>query len=254
MSRARDALLRVTRLNAVPLPYAPIAALQEALARLRRAGAAPDALLLLQHAPVFSVGRRVAGSVDAASASAAAADAGAELAVSPRGGQVTYHGPGQAVLYPVVALRPLGLGARAYVEALEDAMIGAAARFSVAARGRVKCRTGVWVGDAKLGAVGVRIAGGVASHGAALNVDLDLAAFDRIVACGTRGARATSLAAELGARAPALPVAAAALAEEAAAALGYAGVEWGPEAGELAARLAAGGDAALLECLASPPR
>lgn len=127
---------------------------------------------------------------------------GVHVEAIPRGGETTYHGPGQLVAYPILALRGLGLGARAYVEALEDAMVAAAGAYGVAARGRVPGRTGVWVGDRKLGAVGVRISRGATSHGLALNVDTDLAAFDAIVPCGAPDRAATSLAAEVGAPAP----------------------------------------------------
>jgi len=89
----------------------------------------------------------------------------------PRGGETTYHGPGQLVVYPILNLRGFGLGARSYVEALEDSMVAVAGAYGVAARGRVPGRTGVWVGERKLGAVGVRISHGVTSHGLALNVD-----------------------------------------------------------------------------------
>ena len=92
------------------------------------------------------------------------AELGVEIHRTRRGGDVTYHGPGQTVLYPVVHLRESRLGARAYVEGLEDVMIAAAASFGVRAFGRVPEMTGVWVGDKKLGAVGVRVSGGVSTH------------------------------------------------------------------------------------------
>ena len=121
----------------------------------------------------------------AAARAAFAAGTGADVATSPRGGEATWHGPGQAVVYPVLALRPLGMGARAYVDALEDAMIAAAARWGVRAEARVGGRgPGAWVGPRKVGAVGVRISRGVASHGVALNACPELAAFDAIIPCG----------------------------------------------------------------------
>jgi lipoyl(octanoyl) transferase len=105
-----------------------------------------------------------------------------------RGGDVTFHGPGQLVVYPVLSLRLLGCGARAYVEGLEDVMCTVAARHGVRAAGRAPGAPGVWVGTGdgarKLGAVGVRISGGVTTHGAALNVSTDLAFFKHIVPCG----------------------------------------------------------------------
>jgi len=109
---------------------------------------------------------------------------GAEVHHTLRGGDVTFHGPGQLVGYPICDVRRLGCGARAYVEGLEDALVAAAARFGVAAAGRVPSAPGVWVGARKLAAVGVRISGGVSSHGFALNVHTDLSFFDHIVPCG----------------------------------------------------------------------
>lgn len=158
--------------------------------------------------------------------------AGAEVVAAPRGGETTYHGPGQLVAYPLLSLRGLRLGVRAYVEALEDAMIEAAAGYGVAARGRLSGRTGVWVGERKLGAVGVAISGGYTRHGMALNVATDLEAFGRIVACGDPLREATSLEAEAGRRVE-LGGAAEVLAEAAAWRLGFAGVEWIPEVGQL---------------------
>ena len=126
------------------------------------------------------------------------AASGVEVHRTTRGGDVTYHGPGQLVAYPVVALRGVGVGARAYVEGLEDVMIAAAASFGVRARGRVPAMAGVWVGERKLGAVGVRVGGGVSTHGMALNVDPSLERFEDIVPCGLRGRGVTSLARERG--------------------------------------------------------
>jgi lipoyl(octanoyl) transferase 2 len=154
----------------------------------------PHTRTLHQHHPVYTLGKRgldahLRGGDPAAppasQRAAFAAATAADVSVSPRGGEATWHGPGQAVIYPVLALRPLGLGARAYVEALEDAMVAAAGQFAVPAAARVGGRgPGAWVGDRKVGAVGVRIARGVASHGVALNACPDLAAFDAIVPCG----------------------------------------------------------------------
>lgn len=129
-------------------------------------------------------------------------DHGIPVVTIPRGGETTYHGPGQLVAYPILSLRGLSLGARAYVETLEDTIIAVAGAYGVAARGRVPGRTGVWVGERKLGAVGVRISYGTTSHGLALNVDTDLSAFDAIVPCGAPDKTVTSLAAQVGAKAP----------------------------------------------------
>ena len=109
---------------------------------------------------------------------------GAELHQTDRGGDITFHGPGQLVGYPVVNLRALGCGVRDYVEGLEDSLVAAAAVLGVAARGRLPGAPGVWVGERKLAAVGVRVSGGITTHGFALNVSTDLAFFAHIVPCG----------------------------------------------------------------------
>ncbi|KAK9825202.1 hypothetical protein WJX81_008281 [Elliptochloris bilobata] len=189
-------LLRICNFGNALVTYGDGLRLQQQLAQLCKARAVPDTLLLLQHAPVYTLGKR-GSSKDFRTAPEQLQAQGAEVHLSDRGGEVTYHGPGQVVMYPIVNLRRLGVGARAYVEGLEDAMVRVAGAYGVSARGRVPARTGVWVGDRKLGAVGVRISHGVATHGVALNVATDLRAFAPIVACGLAGAVATSLHAEL---------------------------------------------------------
>jgi lipoate-protein ligase B len=168
----------------LPIPYAAASALQEALAeQLLRGGGGPTAptptttthhtLLLLQHAPVFTVGKRGHGhGFLTDDHMRAALAAGAQLhADSPRGGQATFHGLGQAVAYPVVCLKALRVGARRYVEALEDSASRACGAWGVEAKGRQPAgRTGVWAGGRKVAAVGVRVSRGVATHGLALNV------------------------------------------------------------------------------------
>ncbi len=158
--------------------------LQEAIATRVRAGG-PDRLLLLEHDPVYTIGRR--GSVANLVASPAELRAhGASAYRVDRGGDITYHGPGQLVGYPVVALgdAPDLVG---YVRALESGLIEALATYGVAAR-RVERKTGVWVdlgaGVAKIAAIGVRVSRGVSTHGFALNVSTDLAAFERMIPCG----------------------------------------------------------------------
>ncbi|EEH58936.1 uncharacterized protein MICPUCDRAFT_46710 [Micromonas pusilla CCMP1545] len=153
---------------------------------------APDTLLVLQHSPVYTMGKRptehnILTDVETL------ASLGATVHKARRGGDVTFHGPGQHVVYPVVDLRASELGARAYVEGLEDVMIDAAASFGVRATGRVPEMTGVWARGKKLGAVGVQISRGVASHGFAFNRDVDLRWFDAIVPCGLRGKGVTTL-------------------------------------------------------------
>jgi lipoate-protein ligase B len=156
----------------------------------------PLSLSRSQHKPVYTVGKRPKEHNILADA-ARLAELGVEVHRTRRGGDVTYHGPGQFILYPIVGLRGLGVGARAYVEGLEDVMVAAAGSFGVAARGRVPDMTGVWAGDRKLGAIGVQISGGVSTHGLAFNHDPDLSLFDHIVPCGLQGRAVTSLALEL---------------------------------------------------------
>jgi len=156
-----------------PTPATAAAKAAAAAANAAAAATRTHTLVLLQHAPVFTVGKRGRGHGFATDAHMRAAlSAGASLdADSPRGGQATFHGPGQAVAYPVVCLRSLGLGARRYVEALEDACVRAAGRWGVHAEGRQPAgRTGVWAGGRKVAAVGVRVSRGVATHGLAFNV------------------------------------------------------------------------------------
>jgi lipoyl(octanoyl) transferase 2 len=185
-------------------------------------------LLLKQHAPTYTIGKRGRTS-DFHTIISDLITSGAEIAETSRGGETTYHGPGQLVAYPIVSLRGLRLGARAYVEALEDAMITTAGRYGIAARGRIPGRTGVWVGDAKLGAVGVAISSGFTRHGLALNVCTDLSPFSDITPCGDRQRKPTSLQAELGGKGPRLTEAAEVLADAVAAYLGFEGVEWMPD-------------------------
>ncbi len=151
-----------------------------------------EALAILQHPPVYTLGRRARSEHLLVDPAELAARGAAVVRVS-RGGEVTFHGPGQLVAYPILDLRRRGLGAAGYVHALEATVIETLARFAVRGQ-RVARRPGVWVGDAKLAAVGVRVRRGVSSHGLALNVSTDLSWFDAIVPCGIPGADVTSLA------------------------------------------------------------
>jgi len=155
---------------------------------------------------VFTVGKRP-NERNILSNEAVLASIGAEVHKANRGGDVTYHGPGQTVAYPLVGLRELRdangktLGARRYVETLEDVMLDVCRAFGVCdARGRVPLKTGVWVGEKKIGAVGVQIRQGVTTHGLAFNRDPDLSFFNHIVSCGLPDAKPTSLADEVNAR------------------------------------------------------
>lgn len=191
---AHGGLLRVDHLGTVP--YRPTWELQDELAAQRRGRLIGDRLLLLEHFPVYTIGR----GGDPANMLATPdrlREIGAELIRIDRGGDVTFHGPGQIVAYPIVELRdPLDL--RRYVRILEAAIIDSAARFGVAAD-RLPGHPGIWVdGQRKLAAIGVRVRRGVTTHGLALNVNTDLRWFDEMIPCGIRGKDVTSIAREVG--------------------------------------------------------
>ena len=163
-----------------------------------------DRLLLLEHDHVFTLGSRA----DPAHVLVPPATVGAQLVQTDRGGDVTYHGPGQLVGYPIVTIPGSGVGIRdvvAYVRHLESAIIAALGDLGVAAR-RIDRLTGVWVGDDKIAAIGVRVARNRTRHGFALNVDPDLSMFGRIVPCGIRDKGVTSIARVLGVAPPMLEV------------------------------------------------
>ena len=174
---------------------------QHALVAARAAGEIPDQLLLLEHDPVLTLGRQSDPSYVRASADELE-HRGIELIRVERGGEVTYHGPGQLVAYPIFRLADSGLLLRPFVRALESAMSGTARRYGVAA-GRREGYPGCWC-DAeglrprKLGALGVRIERGVTYHGIALNVSTRLEDFELIDPCGMPGAEVTSIAREAG--------------------------------------------------------
>jgi lipoyl(octanoyl) transferase len=186
--------LDVRRLGRVA--YAEGLALQERLVRERQAGALPDTLLLLEHEPVFTLGRNARAENVLFPADELRAR-GFEVFEVGRGGDVTYHGPGQVVGYPVVDLSPDRRDVHRYVRDLEDVLIRTCADYGVTAE-RVAGRTGCWVGREKIGAIGVRIARWVTSHGFAFNVANDLEPFGLIVPCGIRDASVTSLQRLLG--------------------------------------------------------
>jgi lipoic acid synthetase len=177
------------------VPYDEALALQRALHAQDH-----DYLLLLEHPHVYTLGKRA----DPAHVLVPPESVGAELVATDRGGDVTYHGPGQLVGYPIVTLEQSPAGMRdvvAHVRRLEGLLVAVLAGFGVDA-GRDPERTGVWVGEQKVAAIGVRVARGRTMHGFALNVDPDLTMFDHIVPCGIRDRGVTSLAALLGAAAP----------------------------------------------------
>ena len=159
------------------------------------AGELPNVLLLLEHPHVYTLGRRGAED-DILISTERLAELGAEVHHIDRGGEVTYHGPGQLVGYPIINLRRWNGGALKYVRTLERVLIDTLSEFGIHAESEDR-PTGVWVGEAKIAAIGVRISRGVTMHGFALNVDPDLSYFDHIVPCGMRDANVTSMAMEL---------------------------------------------------------
>jgi lipoic acid synthetase len=223
--------MAILYLNLGRAPYAEAMAIQEDhVLRVRESGGAKGFLLLVEHdPPVITLGRRGRQEKDVLASPEALAAAGIEVHRATRGGQATYHGPGQLVGYPVLDLRAMGLTVRQYVHRLEETLIRTAARFGVAA-GRRDGQTGVWAEEkadlvplaakstmspsspesrmspfacpfpAKLAAIGVAVRERVAYHGFALNVCTDLDLFGLIVPCGMPQARATSLAELLGRR------------------------------------------------------
>jgi lipoyl(octanoyl) transferase len=188
--------LHVRRLGTVP--YARAVELQRELVEARKAGRIPDQLLLLQHPPVITIGVKARHDRSHVLAgSEQLRQEGVELFETGRGGDVTYHGPGQLVGYPILDLRPDRCDVHRYVRDLEDALIRVAAEFGIQA-GRVPGLTGVWVGPEKLAAIGVRISRWITSHGFAFNVTTKLSQFTLIVPCGIQDRGVTSLEALLG--------------------------------------------------------
>jgi lipoyl(octanoyl) transferase len=180
--------LWVTTLGEVP--YADAVVLQERLRDARQVAAIPDTLLLLEHPPVYTRGRR-STPADLPRGERWYRDQGIDVQDSDRGGQVTYHGPGQLVGYPIVRVASV----REYVHALERAMIAALADEGIAATAPDGL-TGVWAGGAKIGSIGVHVSRGVTTHGFAVNVINDLAPFSWVSTCGIDGAEMTSVARE----------------------------------------------------------
>jgi lipoyl(octanoyl) transferase len=180
--------------------YADALAFQRELVDERRAGRIGDVLLLLEHPHVLTLGARAAGSRLHILAAPDALDArGVEVHEAGRGGDVTYHGPGQLVGYPILDLQPDRPDVHRYVRDLEEVLIRTAADYGIHA-GRIEGLTGVWVEGEKLAAIGVRISRWVTSHGFALNVATDLDYFSLIVPCGIADRGVTSLARLLGRR------------------------------------------------------
>ena len=188
--------LEVRRIGVVP--YAEALAMQRALVEARRAGSVGDLLLLLQHPPVITLGvKGDGGRANVVVAPERLAELGIEVHETGRGGDVTYHGPGQIVGYPILDLRPDRCDAHRYVRDLEDVMIRTCAAYGLEA-GRVAGLTGTWIGAAKIGAIGVRLARWITSHGFAFNVSTNMEHFRLIVPCGIADRGVTSLEAETG--------------------------------------------------------
>jgi len=181
--------------------YRSVWALQKDLAAARAAGAIGDRLLLVEHDAVLTLGRQ-ADEAHVRATPAELAARGVELLRVERGGEVTYHGPGQLVAYPIIALSRRGLLLRPLIRALEAAMVATCAAFGIEAARR-DGHPGCWIDPAgpaprKIGALGLRIERGVSYHGVALNVDPDLDDFDLIDPCGMPGVISTSIAREAG--------------------------------------------------------
>jgi lipoyl(octanoyl) transferase len=181
--------LRLERMGRVA--YGPMLALQERRHAEVIAGTRDDTLFLLEHEPVITLGKN-AGADHVLASPAALQASGVELFETGRGGDVTFHGPGQLVGYPVIQLQEGERDVQRYVTCLEEVMIRTAHDFGVVAQ-RVDGLRGIWVGNDKLGAVGVRIANWTTLHGFALNVARDVPGFELIVPCGIRGRGVTSL-------------------------------------------------------------
>ncbi len=182
------------------MPYAEAFALQKDLQRQVIEGrqvqpSPPMFLLLLEHdPPVITVTRRPGTAQHLLAGPEQLADAGVELSPTDRGGDITYHGPGQLVVYPILDLNALGLRLHGYMRLLEQGVIDVLARFGIEGR-RDPAATGVWAGEppAKICAMGVRISQWVSMHGLALNVTTDLSHFDLIIPCGLAGRGVTSM-------------------------------------------------------------
>jgi len=187
--------LHVRRLGLIP--YADGLELQRQLVEDRKAERIPDTLLLLQHPHVLTIGVKKDGRSHIVAPAERLSSLGVDVFETGRGGDVTYHGPGQLVGYPIIDLNPDRRDVHRYVRDLEEVMIRVCADYGVAA-GRVKGMSGAWVADDKIGAIGVRISRWVTSHGFAFNVTTNIEFFDLIVPCGIADRGVTSLAAKLG--------------------------------------------------------
>jgi lipoyl(octanoyl) transferase len=184
------------------VPYLEARETQKRIEAVRQADEIPDVLLLLEHPPVYTKGRRAEPS-ELGMGEDWYRMQGIDVCETDRGGRVTYHGPGQLVGYPIVSLRPYGDNVHEYVRGLERLMIGSLAAYGIQAE-VIDDLTGVWVGGRppegrKIGSIGVHVSRGVTTHGFAVNVNNDLQPFEWIVPCGIEGVRMTSVCREVGA-------------------------------------------------------
>jgi len=174
------------------IPYGEALELQERVRDARQADEIPDALLLLEHPPVYTRGRRTEPG-DLPMGDDWYRMQGIEVCDADRGGRVTYHGPGQLVGYPIMRISDVP----AYVAAMERAVVAALADEGIDAS-VTEGLTGIWAGGAKIGSIGVHVSRGVTTHGFAVNVDNDLQPFEWVVPCGIEGVRMTSVCKETG--------------------------------------------------------
>jgi lipoyl(octanoyl) transferase len=178
------------------VPYAQALDLQKALEGARQAGSVQDVLLLLEHPPVYTRGRR-SQSLELPMGEEWYRAQGIDIVDTDRGGRVTYHGPGQLVGYPIMNLRPYRDDVNEYIRRMESAIIAALADVGITA-GPIDGLTGVWTHEPrKIASIGVHVSRGVTTHGFAINVNNDLQPFEWIVPCGIDNCRMTSVAREL---------------------------------------------------------
>jgi lipoyl(octanoyl) transferase len=186
------------------IPYAEAVELQHAIQGALKRGEGPEHLLLLEHPHVYTLGRN-ADAGDVLASPEQLRTLGVEVAECDRGGQVTYHGPGQLVGYPIVNLSPDRRDVRRYVQDLQETLIRTLAEYGIEARPREgQAFVGVWVGEEKIASIGVHLSRWVTTHGFALNVSTDLSYFSEIIPCGLHQVRLTSVE-RLTGKAPALP-------------------------------------------------
>lgn len=179
------------------IPYSDGVAIQGTVRARRQAGELPDVLLLLEHPPVYTRGRR-SGAQDLPFPESFYRAKGIDVADTDRGGKLTYHAPGQLVGYPIMRIESIDR----YLRTMEDAIVAALGEQGIGARSRAPegvDYTGVWVRERKIASIGVHVSRGIATHGFAVNVDNALEPFSWVVACGLPEVQMTSIAAELGA-------------------------------------------------------